>query len=117
MAQWYPTYEEVCGHLLYTLFMAKMIAGTSMSNTFLLKTIKIEINYCVPPTSHWFSNFPDVIHVDQLSASTMMLEEAQFIEMLVRQNGLNQPGVANPPYILYWAFQGHVINCIITRDT
>jgi len=31
------TYEEICGHLLYTLFMAKMTTGTSMSNTFLLK--------------------------------------------------------------------------------
>jgi len=28
-------YEEVCRHLLYNLFMAKMIAGTGMSNTFL----------------------------------------------------------------------------------
>jgi len=27
----------------------------------------------------------------------MMLEEAQFTEILARQNGLNQPGVANLP--------------------
>jgi len=27
----------------------------------------------------------------------MMLEEAQFTEILAGQNGLNQPGVANPP--------------------
>jgi len=27
-----------------------------------------------------------------------MLEEAQFIEILARQNGLNQPGVANLPH-------------------
>jgi len=90
------SYEEVCGHLLYTLFMAKMTVGTSMSNTFLSKIFKNDINYCVPPTSCPFGNFPGVICVEQLSASTMMLEEAQFTEILVRQNGLNQPGVANP---------------------
>jgi len=33
-------YEEICGHLIYTLFTAKMKAGTSMSNTFLLKNYK-----------------------------------------------------------------------------
>jgi len=44
-----------------------------------------------------FDNFPGVIRVEQLSASTMMLEEAQFTEILVHQNGLNQPSVANLP--------------------
>jgi len=97
--------------------MAKMTAGTSMSNTFLFKIIKIEINYCVPPTSHPFGNFHSVMHVEQLSASTMMLEEAQFTEIFARQNGLNQPGVANLPIYFVLGVSGHVINYIITNDT
>jgi len=48
---------------------------------FYWKIIKNEIDYCVPPTSHPFGNFPGVICVEQLSASTMMLKEAQFTEI------------------------------------
>ena len=97
--------------------MAKMTAGTSMSNTFLLKNYKNEINYCVPPTSRPFGNFPGVIRVEQLSASTMMLEEAQFTEIFARQNGLNQPGVANLPIHFVLGVSGHVINYVIIRNT
>ena len=35
-----------------------------------------------------------MIRIEQLSASAMMLEGVQFTEILTRQNGLNQPGVA-----------------------
>ena len=44
------------------------------------------------------SNFPDVICVEQLSASTMMREEAQFMEILACQNELNQLRAANSPH-------------------
>ena len=47
------------------------------------ETIKNHITYCLPPTSSLFSNFPDVIHVEKLSASQMILKEAQFMEILV----------------------------------
>ena len=78
--------------------MAKMPAGTGMSNTFRLKKpLKIKINYRVPPTSSLFSNFLNLIHVEKLTASTVIPKEVQFTEILVRQNGLNQSGVANFP--------------------
>ena len=64
----------------------------------------------VPPTSCPFSG---VIHVEQLSANTMM---HQFMEILAHQNSLNQCSVANSPYILYWEFRAHVINGTITCD-
>ena len=70
------SYEEVCGHLLYYVNGK----NANWNNTFLLKMIKNGINYCVFPTSCPFSNFPSVIHVEQLTVSTMMLEEAQFME-------------------------------------
>jgi len=71
----------------------------------------------VPPTSHPFGNFHSVIHVEQLSASTMILEEAQFTEILASQNGLNQPGVANLPIHFVLGVSGQVTNYIITHDT
>ena len=69
--------------------MAKIPSGTGMSNTFQLKIIKNLINYRVPPISSLFSNFLNLIHVEQLSASTTMPNEVQFTETLARQNGLN----------------------------
>jgi len=38
-----------------------------------------------------------VIHVEQLSASTMIPKEAQFMKKVARQNGQNQIDVANFP--------------------
>jgi len=43
----------------------------------------------VPPTSSLFSNFLGLVHVGQLTGSIMMPKEAQFTEVLVRQNCLN----------------------------
>ena len=60
---------------------------------------------------YYYLYFQDVIRVEKLSVNTMMLEKSRMI--LAHQNGLNQRGVANPPYILYWEFQGHVV----TSDT
>ena len=40
-----------------------------------------------------FSNFPNLIHAEKFSASTMIPKEVQFMH----QNGLNQSGVANFP--------------------
>ena len=34
-----------------------------------------------------FSNFPVVIHVEQLAASIMMLQKAHFVEIFVYPNG------------------------------
>ena len=65
--------EEVYGHLLYFVQWQKYQVE--------------QANYCVLPISCLFSNFPDAICVEQLSASTMMLE-AQFTEILVRQNAV-----------------------------
>ena len=68
--------------------MAKIPAGTGMSSTFQLKNKNL-INYRVPPISSLFSNFLNLIHVEQLSASTMMQNKVQFMEILAHQNGLN----------------------------
>jgi len=42
----------------------------------------------------------------------MMLEEAQFTEILVRQNGQNQPGVANLPihFVLGVTMKQSIVN-------
>ena len=44
-----------------------------------------------------FSNFPNLIHVEKLSASTMIPKEVQFTEILACQNSLNRSGVAKFP--------------------
>jgi len=63
--------------------MATMPAGTGMYNTFRMKKHKTltSIIVYIPLTSSPFSNFPGLIHIEQLSGSTMMPKEAQFTEI------------------------------------
>jgi len=70
----YFTYQEVFADICYKL-VTKMPAGTSMHNTFRLKSK----NCCVPPTLGPFSNFVDLVHVEQLSGNS---KQAQFTEIL-----------------------------------
>ena len=77
------TYQEVCGHLLYYLFMAKNDrCSRHVQYICIQKTIKITLaNYCIPPTLSPFNNLSGKSSVEQLSASPIMLNEAQFTEI------------------------------------
>ena len=87
-----PAKNSVCGHTLSQTFLSRKFAdicctfvhskSASMSNTFQLKN---HYKLLCTDSSNLFSNFPGVIRILQLSASTMMLEEVQlkgnFIKM------------------------------------
>ena len=49
--------------------------------------------------------------------STMILKKVQLMEIVVRQNGLNQPGVENFPIRFVLGISGYAIKGIITHDT
>ena len=69
------------------------IASLVHNNSLVQTTVKYYKLFI--PTSSLFGDSLDVVRVKQFPASMMMLE--QLMEILVHQNGLNQPGVA--PYI------------------
>ena len=83
------SYHEVASYDIDIIMMkfadvallCSMAKNASWNNTFHRKTIKNGINYCVLPTSCPFNNFQGVIHVEQLTVSTIILEEAQLIHI------------------------------------
>ena len=75
------SYQEVCGHLLYFCRWQNASWNRHVQYISIEKPFKNLINHRVLLTLSLFSNFPNLIRVEQLSASTMIPKEAQFTEI------------------------------------
>jgi len=68
--------------ICYTFVHGKNDSWNRHVQYILIEKNIINFNYCVLTTSSPFSNFPGLIHIDQLSGSTMLPKEAIKINLV-----------------------------------